>query len=79
MGAKWNSMIIMVFVVTMVIAMENVNGETKAQCHEDCILGCATTGRIPITCLQNCYRRCPGKPRRTLGHHFSEGKKKIKI
>ncbi|ANM59657.1 Plant thionin family protein [Arabidopsis thaliana] len=66
MGAKWNSMIIMVFVVTMVIAMENVNGETKAQCHEDCILGCATTGRIPITCLQNCYRRCPGKPRRTL-------------
>ncbi|KAL9858223.1 hypothetical protein AtNW77_Chr1g0034541 [Arabidopsis thaliana] len=73
MGAKWNSMIIMVLVVTMVIAMENVNGETRAQCHEDCITGCATTGTIPIKCLQNCYRRCPGgKPRRTLGHHFSE-------
>ncbi|EFH41704.1 hypothetical protein ARALYDRAFT_494685, partial [Arabidopsis lyrata subsp. lyrata] len=71
MGAKLNLMILIVFVVTMVIAMENVNGETKAQCQEDCIQGCATTGSLPSKCLQICYRGCRGKPGRALGNHFS--------
>ncbi|CAH8254068.1 unnamed protein product [Arabidopsis lyrata] len=66
MGAKLNSMILLMFVVTMVIAMENVNGETKAQCQDNCILGCATTGARPNMCLQSCYRRCQGKPGRAL-------------
>ncbi|KAL0800345.1 hypothetical protein Bca101_055520 [Brassica carinata] len=62
MGAKWNSVIAIVFVVTMIMAMENVNGETRQQCREDCIQGCATTGALPSKCLQNCYRGCRGLP-----------------
>ncbi|XP_010478542.1 PREDICTED: uncharacterized protein LOC104757493 [Camelina sativa] len=63
MGANWNSMIVIVFVMTMVMvmAMEIVNGETLAQCREDCIQECATTGALPIKCLQSCFRRCHGK------------------
>ncbi|XP_018490320.1 uncharacterized protein LOC108860981 [Raphanus sativus] len=60
MGAKWNSMIAILFVVAMITAMKQVNGETLQQCHEDCIQSCATTGALPYICLQNCYRGCRG-------------------
>ncbi|KAG2320595.1 hypothetical protein Bca4012_056368 [Brassica carinata] len=62
------------------MAMENVNGETRQQCREDCIQGCATTGALPSKCLQNCYRGCRGLPSPTevlllldydnFAHHF---------
>ncbi|RID53137.1 hypothetical protein BRARA_G00557 [Brassica rapa] len=62
MGAKWNSMIAIVFLVAMIMAMENISGETLPQCREDCIQGCATTGALPYQCLQSCYRGCRGLP-----------------
>ncbi|XP_023632780.1 uncharacterized protein LOC111828624 [Capsella rubella] len=72
MGAKWNSINAIVFVVIMVMAMVNVNGETLAQCHEDCIQGCATTGALPSKCLQNCYRGCHGRSLRWKRRHITE-------
>ncbi|WZZ71642.1 hypothetical protein YC2023_083012 [Brassica napus] len=71
MGAKWNSMIAVVFVVAMIMAMENISGETLPQCREDCIQGCATTGALPYQCLQSCYRGCRGLPPSIKGNVFN--------
>ena len=71
MGEKWNSMIAIVFVVAMIMAMENISGETLPQCREDCIQGCATTGALPYQCLQSCYRGCRGLPPAIKGNVFN--------
>lgn len=71
MGAKWNSMIAIVFLVAMIMAMENISGETLPQCREDCIQGCATTGALPYQCLQSCYRGCRGLPPAIKGNVFN--------
>ncbi|CAH2034683.1 unnamed protein product [Thlaspi arvense] len=62
MDAKWNSMIVIMFVVAMVMAMNTVNAMTLSECRDNCPQSCAFTGAPEYKCLQSCYQRCQGLP-----------------
>ncbi|VVA93162.1 unnamed protein product [Arabis nemorensis] len=60
MGAKWNSMVMIVFVVALVMAIDETNGGGYIgipECFEDCIrkqCGYDRTG----ACAERCERLC---------------------
>ncbi|KFK44892.1 hypothetical protein AALP_AA1G316400 [Arabis alpina] len=67
MGAKWNSVMVIVFIVAMVMAMEKVNGNItpkgndKEECIHECTSSCSMA-EIPrqfFECYTSCIGHCP--------------------